>query len=41
MGFKPRQCPFGLETVDEFTEYIKAAVKEAKAMIWKVQEDMT
>jgi len=40
MGFKPRQCPSRLEMVNEFTECIKETVKEAKATIWKVQEDI-
>jgi len=35
IGFEPRQCPSGLEMVNEFTEQIKTAVKEAKAIIWK------
>ena len=40
MGFKLRQWPSRLEIVNEFMEWIKAAVKEAKSMIQKVQEDM-
>ena len=40
MGFESRQYPSGLETVNEFIEHIKVAVKEAKAAIWKVQKDM-
>jgi len=41
MGFGPRQCPSRLEMVNKITEWMKAAVKEAKAAIWKAQEDMT
>jgi len=41
MGFKPSQVPSGLETVNEFTERMKSATKEAKSVIHKAQEDMT
>jgi len=40
MGFKPRQNPSGLETVNEFMERIKTAIKEAKSAIHKAQDDM-
>jgi len=38
MGFKPRQNPSGLETVNEFTE--RMAIKEVKSTIRKAQDDM-
>jgi len=41
MGFGPRQCPSRLEMVNKVMEWIKTAVKEAKAAIWKIQEDIT
>ena len=41
MDFKPRQYPFRLKTVNKFMEQIKAAVEEAKTMIWKIQENIT
>jgi len=41
MGFEPSQAPFGLETVNEFTERMKSATEEAKSTIRKAQEDMT
>jgi len=41
MGFEPSQAPSGLETVNEFTERMKSAMKEAKSVIRKAQEDMT
>jgi len=41
MGFEPSQVPSGLETVNEFTERMKSATKEAKSVIHKAQEDMT
>jgi len=41
MGFEPSQVPSGLETVNEFTERIKFATKEAKSAIRKAQEDIT
>jgi len=40
MGFKPRQQPSRLEMVNKFIEQMKAAVKEAKSAIQKVQEDI-
>jgi len=40
MGFKPRQNPSGLETVNEFMERMKMAVEEAKSTIHKAQDDM-
>ena len=41
MGFEPSQVPSRLETVNEFTERINSATKEAKSAIHKAQEDMT
>jgi len=41
MGFEPSQVPSGLETVNEFTERMKSATKEAKSAICKAQENMT
>ena len=35
MGFEPSQVPFGLETVNEFTERMKSATEEAKSAIHK------
>jgi len=40
MGFKPRQHPSGLETVNEFTKRMQSITKEAKSMIHKVQENI-
>ena len=40
MGFEPRQNSSGLETVNEFTERMRTAIKEAKSMIRKAQDDM-
>jgi len=40
MGFEPSQVPSRLEIVNEFTERIKSATKEAKSAIRKAQEDM-
>ena len=40
MGFKPRQDPSSLETVNEFTKRIESATEEAKSAIRKAQEDM-
>ena len=40
IGFEPRQWPFGLDTVNEFMGWMKAAVEEAKSTIQKAQ-DMT
>jgi len=33
MGFEPQQNPSGLETVNEFTERMRMAIKEAKSTI--------
>jgi len=35
MGFKPKQNPSDLETVNEFTEKIKSTTEETKSMIHK------
>jgi len=40
MGFEPRQNHFDLETVNEFTERIRAAIDKAKSVIRKAQDDM-
>jgi len=40
MGFKPRQNPSSLETVNEFTERMKMAIEEVKSAIHKAQNDM-
>jgi len=40
MGFEPQQNPSGLETVNEFMERMKMAIKEAKSAIRKAQDDM-
>jgi len=40
MGFEPRQNSSGLETVNEFMERMKMAIKEAKSAICKAQDDM-
>jgi len=40
MGFKPRQNPSGLETVNEFTKRIRTAIEEAKSAIRKAQDDI-
>jgi len=40
MGFKPRQNPSSLETVNEFTKRMESATKEAKSVIHKAQEDI-
>jgi len=40
MGFEPRQNHSGLETVNEFTERMRMAIKEAKSAICKAQDDM-
>ena len=40
MGFKPRQNPSGLETVNKFTERIRTAIEEAKSTIYKAQDDI-
>jgi len=41
MGFKPRQDPSSLETVNEFTKRMESATEEAKFAIHKAQKDMT
>jgi len=40
MGFKPRQNPSGLETVNEFTERMRTAINKAKSAICKAQDNM-
>jgi len=40
MGFEPSQVLSGLEMVNEFTERIKSATEEAKAVIYKAQKDI-
>jgi len=40
MGFKPRQNPSGLETVNEFMAKMRAAIKEAKSAICKAQDNI-
>jgi len=40
MGFKPRQNPSGLETVNEFMERMRTTIEEAKSVICKAQDDM-
>jgi len=40
MGFEPRQNHSDLETVNEFTERMRAAIEEAKSAIRKAQDDM-
>jgi len=40
MGFEPRQNHSNLETVNEFMERMRMAIKEAKSAIRKAQEDM-
>jgi len=40
MGFEPQQNSSSLETVNEFMERMKMAIKEAKSMIYKAQDDM-
>jgi len=40
MGFEPRQNHSDLETVNEFTERMRMAIKKAKSAICKAQEDM-
>jgi len=40
IGFKPRQDPSSLETVNEFTKRMESATEKAKSAIRKVQEDM-
>jgi len=40
MGFEPQQNHSGLETVNEFTERMRMAIKEAKSAIRKAQDNM-
>jgi len=40
MGFEPQQNHSDLEMVNEFMERMRMAIKEAKSMIRKAQEDM-
>jgi len=40
MGFEPRQNHSDLETVNEFTERMRAAIDEVKSAIRKAQDDM-
>jgi len=40
MGFEPQQNHSDLETVNEFTERMRMAIKEAKSAIHKTQDDM-
>jgi len=40
MGFEPRQNPSSLETVNKFMERMRTAIKEAKSVICKAQDDM-
>jgi len=40
MGFKPRQNPSGLETVNEFMERMRTIIDKAKSAIHKAQDDM-
>ena len=40
MGFEPRQNPSSLEMVNEFTERMRTAIKEAKSAIHKAHNDM-
>jgi len=40
MGFEPRQNHSNLEMVNEFMERMRMAIKEAKSMICKAQEDI-
>jgi len=40
MGFEPRQNHSDLETVNEFTERMKAAIDEAKSTIRKAQDNI-
>jgi len=40
MGFEPQQNHSDLETVNEFMERMRMAIKEAKSAICKAQEDM-
>jgi len=40
MGFEPQQNHSDLETVNEFMERMKVAIKEAKSAIHKAQDDI-
>jgi len=40
MGFKPRQNPSSLETVNKFMKRMRTAIDEAKSTIYKTQNDM-
>jgi len=40
MGFEPRQNHSDLETVNEFTERMRAAIDEVKSTIRKAQDNM-
>jgi len=40
MGFEPRQNSSSLETVNEFTERMRMAIKEVKSAICKAQDNM-
>jgi len=40
MGFKPRQNPSSLETVNKFTERMRIVIEKAKSAIYKAQDDM-
>jgi len=40
MGFEPQQNPSSLETVNEFTERMRTAIKETKSAIHKAQDNM-
>jgi len=40
MGFEPQQNHSNLETVNEFTERMRAAINEAKSTIRKAQDDI-
>ena len=41
MGFKPEQPPSQTESVNEFTEWMKTTLEEAKAALAKLKDDMT
>jgi len=40
MGFEPQQNSSGLETVNKFMEKMRTAIKEAKSMICKAQNNI-
>ena len=40
MGFEPQQNPSSLETVNEFMERMRMAIKEVKSTIYKAQDDI-